>query len=295
MTRRQILLALLPPLCFGMSLTIAKPAVGHFPPLFMLFLVYGAIAVVLAFTHREKLRTPWVWILAISACAVTIQGAFIFWGLRGMQATAANLVLQTQVPFAVLLGWLIAGEALDLRKSVGTVLALAGVAIVIGLPTVPPPMLPTALVIAGAFVWALGQVLASRHGRDSGLGTLKLNALGSLPQLALATVLFERGQWQSLVAASPLQWAMLAFIAGVGFYVSYLAWFTLVRQCRMDEIAPFMLLMPVVGIVTAYVTLGEVISPAQVIGGLVILMGLAVVSGLVPLAAKKRAGRAARP
>ena len=44
MTRRQILLALLPPLFFGTGFTIAKPAVSHFPPLFMMLMVYGGIA-----------------------------------------------------------------------------------------------------------------------------------------------------------------------------------------------------------------------------------------------------------
>ena len=58
MTRRQILLALLPPLFFGTGFTVAKPAVTHFPPLFLMLLVYGGIALVLAVTHRDKLKTP---------------------------------------------------------------------------------------------------------------------------------------------------------------------------------------------------------------------------------------------
>lgn len=129
----------------------------------------------------ERLRTPLPWIIAISACAVTIQGALLFWGLRGMQATAANLILQIQVPFVVVLGWIVGGEAVVMRKAAGTVIALLGVGIVIGLPEQPPP-LATLAVIAGGFVWALGQVFASHHGRDTGIGTLKLNAYGSVPQ-----------------------------------------------------------------------------------------------------------------
>ena len=290
MTRRQIFLALLPPLFFGTGFTIAKPAVAHFPPLFMMLMVYVGIAVVMALTHREKLKTPWPSVIVISAFAVTIQGALLFWGLNGMPATSANLILQTQVPFAVLLGWLIAGDSLDVRKIIGTAIAIAGVAIVIGLPEHPPPFWPTVAVIAGAFTWALGQAFAQRLGRDSGIGILKANAYGSVPQLAIATLLIEQGQWQSLQTATPLQWSMLLFVGIVGFYFAYLCWFTLLRQCRMDEIAPFILLMPVVGIITAFVLLGETISPAQVIGGGVILLGLAVVSGL--LDRQRQTGRA---
>lgn len=282
MTRRQILLALLPPLFFGTGFTIAKPAVQHFPPLFMMLMVYGGIAIVLGITYRERFKTPVLSIIAISAFAVTIQGALLFWGLRSeaMPATAANLILQIQIPFAVLLDWLIMKVKLDARKLVGTAIAVLGVAIVIGLPEEAPGLVPTIMIIVSAFCWSLGQVLAQYLGRDSGIGQLKANAFGALPQLALATVLIEQGQWQSLVTATWLEWSMLAFVGIVGFYLAYVCWFTLIKQVRMDEAAPFILLMPVVGFVTAYAVLGEPISLAQVLGGAVILLGLVIVSGL---------------
>jgi O-acetylserine/cysteine efflux transporter len=296
MTRRQILLALLPPLFFGTGFTIAKPAVQHFPPLFMMLMVYGGIAIVLALTHREKLRTPLASIIAISAFAVTTQGALLFWGLRdeAMPATAANLILQIQIPFAVLLDWLIMKEKLDLRKAAGTGLAVIGVALVIGLPQEAPGLVPTIMIIVSAFCWSLGQVLARKLGKDNGVGLLKANAFGSVPQLALATLLIEQGQWQSVVGATWLEWSMLAFVGVVGFYLAYMCWFTLLKQCRMDEAAPFILLMPVVGIITAAVVLGETVSLEQMIGGVVILAGLAVVSGM-PLALRKGADASAPP
>lgn len=282
MTRRQIFLALLPPLFFGTGFTIAKPAVTHFPPLFLILICYGSIAILLGLTQREKLKTPWPSIILISAFAVTIQGALLFWGLRSpeMPATAANLILQIQIPFAVLLGWLLMKERPHGRKILGTAIAVIGVALVIGLPETPPGLLPTAMIIVSAFCWALGQVLVRRLGKDNGVGVLKGNAIGSVPQLALATLLFEQGQWQAVVTATPLEWAMLGFVAVVGFYFAYMAWFTLLKQCRLDEAGPFLLLMPVVGIVTAALALGESVSAAQLIGGAVILFGLVIVSGI---------------
>jgi O-acetylserine/cysteine efflux transporter len=292
MTRSQILLALMPPLLWGMGFTIAKPAVTHFPPLFMMLVVYAGVAVVLTLTRPARLKTPLASIILISAFAVTIQGALLFWGLRSeaMTATAANLILQTQIPFAVLLDWLIMKEKLDMKKAAGTAIALLGVAIVIGLPEQAPGLLPTIMIIAGAFTWSLGQVLARRLGRDDGIGLLKANALGSLPQLALATLLIENGQWQAVASATWQQWATLAFVGVTAFYLAYMCWFSLVKQCRMDQAAPFLLLMPVVGIITAWLVLGETLSPIQLLGGAVILAGLAIVSGL-PL---RRAGTEAR-
>jgi len=282
MTPRQIAMALVPPLGFGTGFTIAKPATAHFPPLFMMLMIYGGIAIALLITHREPLRTRWPHILLISAFSVTIQGAMIFPALKGMSSTAANLIVQSQVPIAVLLGWLLMGDRLDGRKVLGTALALLGVGIVIGLPDEKPPLIPVLFVIGGAFAWALGQALAQKFGRDGGIGLLKANAVGGAPQLALASFFLEQGQFESLRTAGTEQWLMLTFVGIIGFYVAYMVWFALLKECRMDELAPFILLMPVVGVVTAFFVLGEHISPAQIIGGAVIMLGLAIVSGLGP-------------
>lgn len=69
---RDIFLALTPPLCWGAGFTIAKPAIGQFPPLFMMTLVYGAIALVLLLTVREPVKTSWRSLSLIAAFGITI-------------------------------------------------------------------------------------------------------------------------------------------------------------------------------------------------------------------------------
>src|SRR5688500_10375063 len=125
MTSRQILFAISAPLCWGVGFTVAKPAVTHFPPLFMMFLIYGGIAIVMLLTRREKITTPWATVVLIAALAVTIQGAFIFGGLRGLPATTATLVLQIQVPISIMIAWAIGAESFNLRKLIGTLVSLA--------------------------------------------------------------------------------------------------------------------------------------------------------------------------
>jgi O-acetylserine/cysteine efflux transporter len=281
MSPKTLLLALVAPFCWGTGLAMAKPAVTHFPPLFMMLLIYSVIAVIMFITVRERIKTPWRSLLLISAFSVTIQGAFVFWGLRGVEATTANLVLQTQVPMAVFLGWLVAGEELNLRKILGTMIALVGVAIVIGLPEQRPALLPVTLIILGGFFWAFGQVLARKLSQDSGIMLLKANALMGIPQLILATAIFETGQWQSITSAGSIEWATLAFVGFVGFYLAYIAWFSLLRRCRMDEAAPFVLLMTPIGLLTAVIVLGERMSGAQLLGAAVLLLGLAIVNGFL--------------
>jgi O-acetylserine/cysteine efflux transporter len=281
MNLRTLLLALAAPICWGTGLTLAKPAANHFPALFMMLLVYGTIAIITTLTVRERIKTRWPEMVLISATSITIQGAFLFWGLRQLDATTTNLVLQTQVPIAILLGAVLANEKLEFRKSIGMVIALIGVAIVIGLPEQRPPVLPTLMILACAFFWALGQVLARKLSKDSGLVLLKANALYSVPQLLLATLLLDQGQFQSVLTASPIEWAALIFVILVGFYAAYLAWFTLLKQVRVDVAAPFVLLMTPIGVLTAHLVLGEAVTWPQLLGGAVLLFGLAITSGLL--------------
>jgi O-acetylserine/cysteine efflux transporter len=167
------------------------------------------------------------------------------------------------------------------RKIIGTAIALAGTAIVIGLPEKRPALIPVLLVAFSGLFWALGQVLARRLSHDEGIVMLKANALMGVPQLAVATLLFESGQWQSVVTATPLHWANFAFVAVVGFYLGYIAWFSLLRRVRMDEAIPFTLLMTPFGIATAAFVLGESVSMAQILGGAVLLFGLAIVNNVI--------------
>ena len=277
---QTLCLALTAPLCWGLSFTLAKPAVAHFPPLFMLLMVYATIAIFMTIFHRGSFKTPWSHLFLISSLAVTIQGALLFYAVRQVDASTANLVLQTQVPAAVIMGWLIAGEKLTLSKSIGTLIAVLGVVIVIGLPVDRPPLIPVLMIVVSGFVWAAGQVYARLLSKDSGLMILKANAIFSVPQLVVATLLLETGQWQSLVTATTGEWLLLVFIAFVGFYLAYMAWYSVLKVVRVEQAVPFILLMTPVGLLAAVLILGEKLTSLQMIGGAILMLGLAVVNDL---------------
>lgn len=280
MRLKTLALAVAAPLCWGLSFTLAKPAVTHFPPLFMLLMVYGAIAIFMSVFHRGAFKTPWTHLVFISALAVTIQGALLFYAVRQVDASTANLVLQTQVPAGVIMGWLIAGEKLTLSKSIGTIIAVLGVVIVIGLPENRPPLIPVLMIVVSGFIWAAGQVYARRLSKDPGVMILKANALYGVPQLALATLLLESGQWQSLVTATTGEWLLLLFVGFVGFYLAYMAWYSTLKVLPVEQAVPFILLMTPIGLISAVVFLGEKLTGIQILGGAVLMFGLAIVNGL---------------
>jgi O-acetylserine/cysteine efflux transporter len=282
MSPRNLGLAIAAPFCWGVVFSLAKPVVTHFPPVFMLLVVYAIIGAIMAFTHRDSFKTPWLHLVLIASLSVTIQGACLFYAEKMLDATTTNLVLQVQVPAAALLGWLIAGEKLTANRLLGTIIALVGVGIVIGLPEQKPAMLPVLLVIASGFIWAAGQVFARLLAKDPGVMILKANAWFAAPQLLLLTLVMEQGQWQAMATATPGMWALLAIVCFFGFYLPYMMWFTLLRHVTVDQAVPFILLMTPFGIVGAMIFLGEQVTGIQLLGGAILMAGLAVVNGIGP-------------
>ena len=113
------------------------------------------------------------------------------------------------------------------------------------------------------------------------------------PQLLVMSLLLETGQKQALLNASLSDWLALLALALGGFVAAYSIWYSLLRTYRVDQIAPFILLMPVTGILTAFLFLGERPSLSALGGGVIILAGLGLV--VRPRKNTSRSGRVADP
>ena len=276
MPTSDLLLAVLVQVLWGVGFAMAKPAVAHFPPLVMMSIAYLVTTAVLLPSAWRSITTPWPRLALIAALGATIQGWLIFSGLRGLPASTATLLIQLQVPFAVLCAWVVGRGRPDGRRLAGIAVAFLGVVIVAGAPAAAAGG-PALLVALGALSWAGGQAVMQSTARDGGRILTAGIAMHALPQLVLASALLEQGQLEALRTATAAQWgAVLTFSVG-GFALAYTIWYGLLRRHPMDRVAPFMLLMPVVGVAFSAVALGERPSPQELLGGAVILGGLALV------------------
>lgn len=276
MTPRDVLLALCPPVFWGIGFTLGKPAVEQFPPLFMMAMAYAAVAACL-FRPRRGLRTAPGAMLAISAFAGSIQAGFIFNGLAALPAGTANLVLQSTVPFTILLAWAFGRERLNARRLAGIGVSLAGIVIIVGMPDSPDSVVPLLLVVVGAFSWSIGQTIARIAGRDDGRTVTGAIGFLAAPQCLILSLLLESGQWEAVRQADMWDWLALAGFVVLGFVIAYSVWYHLLRRFRVDQVIPFTLLMPVTGVISGALILEEAVTRAVLIGGAVIMGGLVIV------------------
>ena len=97
------------------------------------------------------------------------------------------------------------------------------------------------------------------------------------PQMIVMSLLFEHDQLHSLAEVPLAAWAAVPIITMSGFALPYAIWYWLLMRHRVDELLPFVILMPIVSIVVTTTLLGESLPAALLLGGIIVVVGLAVI------------------
>ena len=158
MTIKDSLIASLVPIFLGFGFVIAKPAMDDFPPILLMGLRFTFAASILIWWFP----IPKGYLLKIfiaSLVANTIQYSVTYSGLNLIDASAAVLLVQTEVPFGVLFAYFMLKEKPTIRSLIGIFVAFIGVYILTGSPNLDGKYLGIFLTILGSGIWAFGQVL----------------------------------------------------------------------------------------------------------------------------------------
>ncbi|WP_380168364.1 EamA family transporter [Jannaschia sp. R86511] len=292
MSRRDSALAVLVAVLWGLNFVAVDLALESFPPFWLAALRYLVVAVpVLLLVPRPGVR--WHWLLGYGFGFGVAQFGLLFLAIdRGMPAGLSSVVLQMGVPMVIALGAVLLGEQPTGRAVAGGGLAVAGLAI-IGWERLEGPgaLVPFGLTLLAALGWALGSLSSRLAQPDSPLRfALWMTVVPPVPLLLLSMVMEgPRTGWDATVAAvrgpdvAPL--LALLYIVLLGTVVSAALWSALLKTNPAGTVAPFSMLVPVVGMCAAWIALGERSSQVSVVGAGVVLLGVAVAT----------VGRAAAP
>ena len=273
----HILMAISVPLIWGTGFVVAKGAISEFPPILLMafrFLVTSLVLIWFVRAPIGQLRA--LFLIAIVASA--IQYSLTFTGLRGLDAGFAALIVQLEVPFLVILGAILLGEKASLRKWMGIIISFAGVGLLIGKVEFNNAWGSVALVVAGAFTWAVGQIFVRKLKNIDGLTTTAWISIFATPQLFIMSIIFESNQMEFIENASVSVWWSVLYLGVIMTALGYYFWNTLIRAYAIEKVAPFLLLLPVFSLIGGVLFLGELISIAKVLGGLIVILGVAFVS-----------------
>ncbi|MDD2927040.1 EamA family transporter [Rhodoferax sp.] len=286
MRPKDLGLALLVILVWGVNFAVIKIGVVGIPPLLL-----GALRFMLAaFPALLFFKPPKVPLRLYLAYGLTIsvgQFAFLFSAIHvGMPSGLASLVLQSQSFFTMLLAawWL--KEHWRANQMAGLLLAAVGLALIgsahgDGTSGVSMPLAGFLLTVAAAVMWACGNIVTRAVGRYGPMNQLAFVVWASLvpplPFLALSAWL--EGPQAMLRAMQHLDlgaFAAIAYLAWVATLLGYGLWTHLMARYPANRVAPFTLLVPLVGLSTGWLVFGEALRPIHFAGGALLMAGLLV-------------------
>ncbi|MGA9872983.1 MAG: EamA family transporter [Rhodococcus sp. (in: high G+C Gram-positive bacteria)] len=295
MTNRDRLLGLTVAVLWGLNFLAIRVGLDHFPPFFFAGLRFLVIAVpVVLFVRRPTVPVKWLLLYGIGFGL--LQFGFLFAAMNaGMPTGLASLVLQSSAPFTLVLAALLLREHVTRRQILGITVAIAGMCLIGYDRAQAASFVPVALTLLAGLGWAFGN-LGNRLAKSTEpmRFMLWMCVVPPIPMLALSAAIegpttgwvalaesFSADGWPALVG--------FAYIVLMGTIVGSGLWTILISRHPAGVVAPFSLLVPVVGIGAAWIFLDEIPSVLSLVGGAVVIAGC--LAGM----AAKRTGTAPIP
>jgi O-acetylserine/cysteine efflux transporter len=276
MTPKDVCMALLVIIAWGLNFIVIKYGLEGLPPMLLGALRFALVAFpAVLFIRRPQL--PWRWLIAYGATISLGQFAFLFESMaHGMPPGLASLVLQAQAFFTLVFAAVFIGERLTPSSVLGLLVAAGGLAL-IGLQSgATTPLLAVVLTLCAASMWAMGNVITRRFGHVDLVALVVWGAvIPPVPFMALSwwlegPALIEH----SLRHIGLVSLLALAYLAFVATLFGYINWSKLLSRYPAGKVAPFSLLVPVVGLSSSAWLLGERLSAWQYAGALLVMLGL---------------------
>ncbi len=296
MSGRDSLRALAVAIVWGTNFAVIGKGLEDLPPLLFVALRFLLTAFPAIFVVQRP-GTRWVWVVLVAVFMNIGQFGLLFVAIeRGAPAGLASLVLQSQAIFTLIFASVVLHELPRPAQLGGTVVASAGIATLALGHAAAVPILPVLMVVGAGAVWGAGNICMRLAQAKSPMGLVVWAALiASLPLFLLSLWLEgPRADLHAIQHIWPVGLLSLGYVVVGATLFGFGTWSALLRRYPAPAVAPFSLLVPIFGVLSAWIILGEAPLMVEIIGGLIVLIGLALVTG-VALGALRAATRRLRP
>ena len=277
MSFKNILLALCAPLLLGFGFAIAKPAMQQFPPFLLMGLRFTIASLILIwwFPIPKKLLKD---LFIVSIIGGTLTYGLVYTGLNSVDASSSILLVHTEVPFGVIIAYFMFKEKPGVKNIFGIAVAFIGLFILLGAPNLEGKLIGVILLLLGAFAWSLGIVMAKPISKKiGGLAVTAWICLFSGPMLLIGSFIFDGNTMNYIASADIKGWSIVAFLGLIMQPIAYGTWYHVIGSNPIHKVMPVMLLLPLTGLTTSILLLGEEPTNQVFIGGTIILIGVSMI------------------
>lgn len=272
----HICLFLLIVLVWGINFAVVKIGIEDFPPLLFIALRFMLVAAILV-PFAKSPAGHWRQVIAVSFTLGVLHFSLMFSGIKHVDASTAVIAVQLQVPFAALLSAFVFKDRPGWRRILGMSVAFAGVVVIAGEPKLQGNYGALLLIVAAACVWAVTNIQVKLLDAVDGISLNAWVALLAVPQLLLASYLLEDGQIAAIAAAPASSYIAILYNAIGVVIFGYGCWYWLLKRYDVNDVMAFTLIVPVSGVLSGILLLGETLSLIFVIGASLTVAGVGII------------------
>jgi O-acetylserine/cysteine efflux transporter len=273
---RDILAAVSVAVVWGLTFIAIKVGVGETSPLMLSALRFIFAAFPFVFFISPPKAQAWTVVLYGLLIGVGQFGLLFIAIHQGFPVGLASLVVQAQAFFTIALAWVFLGERPKRAQLIGAGVALVGMAVIGSARLAGASFGPFLVVILASFFWGSGNVLAKTAGKVDMLAfTIWSSLAAPVPLLLLSLAVDGPGPLTGLAHPGWRLVVSVLVVAYAGTVFGFGLWAWLLAHYSAATVAPFALLVPVVGMVAGSVVFGEPSRPVELFGAVLVMAGLA--------------------
>ena len=281
-------------LLWSFAFVAGKIGVTDCPPLILLaarFSLAGILILGISALRREEWDLSWRDVAVFAVLGVANNALYLGLGYTGLKTVSAGLgglIVSANPVFIAMLAALFLGEALTWRKVTGLMLGMTGVAFIVwhrmSVGTddwhgILFTLASLASIVAGTILF---KVLAPKGSLWIGNGIQ--NIAGGLAVMPFA---FTLASVSDIVPSARLAGAFAFLVLG-GSILAYLLWFHLLKVCGATAASAYHFLMPPLGMLFAFLVLGEHVEFRDLLGIVPVALGIYLVTRPAASASIKR-------
>ncbi len=275
---RHLLLALLTVTIWGSNFVAIKLALRDLPPLLLCTLRFLFVALPLVF-FLPRPAIAWRQLFLYGLTMFGLQFSFMFFGMKlGVSAGLASVMLQLQVFVTLALSAVFLRERISFLQIAGSLIALAGFAVVAMHSGGEVSLAGLGCILLAACSWAYGNFMSRGLGKVNPLALVVWGSLVVPLPMGLASLVIEGPAViaHRLAHVGLPAGLALAFIVYASTHVGYSLWSWLLARHAASAITPFALLVPVVGMLSSALILGEALPAWKLVAAGLVMGGLLV-------------------
>lgn len=272
----SFVLALLIVMIWGFNFVAIQVGLDEIPPLLLSALRFFFTSIPAIFFMKRP-ATSFKRIFSYGLFMLALPYSLLFLGIAfGVTPGLASLLMQLQVFFTTLLAACFFGEKFRLWQVFGTVLSFSGIALVAMNLEGSIGLTGFLLIVMGAASWGVANVVSKKIGRVNMVSLVVWGSFISWPPILLLSLLFE-GTDSIASSVEHLTWACFGAVLYIAYLATLLAfslWSWLLHHHFLGIIAPFTLLVPVFGILSSVLLLGEPLQAWKIAAVVLVIAGL---------------------